>query len=34
MIKPTTEDVHWSRAVRKLVLFVIVALSPLMMGAN
>jgi hypothetical protein len=34
MIKPTTENVHWSRVVRKLVLFVIVALSPLMMGAN
>jgi len=34
MIKTMTEDVRWTRAMRKLGLFVIVALSPLMMGAN
>ena len=34
MSQPSTEKVHWSRGVRKLGLFVIVSLSPLMMGAN
>ena len=34
MIKTMTEDLRWTRATRKLGLFVIVALSPLTMGAE